>query len=44
MLADSLDATVFAHGECGEVGVGSGPVPVTGHGLRVEGDDHAEVF
>ena len=40
----SLDASLLAHAQGGEVGVSAGTVPVSGHGFGVEGDDDTEVL
>ena len=39
-----LVAAVLSHGFCGEVGVATGAVPVTGDRLRVQGDHGAELL
>lgn len=41
---DLLQASLFSHRLRAEVGVCSGAVPVSGHWLRVECDDDAEVL
>jgi len=44
MALDGLHAAGLTHGSCGEVGVGSSAVPVSGHGLGVEGHHDSEIF
>ena len=41
---DNGHAARLPHCLSGEVAVGTGAIPVTHHGLRVHGDDHAELL
>lgn len=41
---DLRDAALLSHRQRGIIGVSASPVPIARHGLRVEGDDNAEVL